>query len=131
MFPDAEALVIDWLLAETAVTALVGTRIYTSIPESSPYPLIRVTRVGGPPTSDDEDAPLVQVDAWADEAQQDEAADVSRQVVDAVPNLDGQRPSGSWVKGPHVVNGPYYAQDEGTHKPRYLVEIMFWTYPED
>ena len=130
-FPDAEQLVVYWLQHNTAVTGVVAGRVYTASPPNVTRPFVRVSRVGGSPTSKDEDAPRIQIDCWADEAGQATAMDVCRAVVSAVPAFVGkQASSGSWVIGPYVRNGPVWSQDQLTGEPRYWVEIGFNTYRE-
>jgi Protein of unknown function (DUF3168) len=131
-FPDAEALVVAYLLRNgSAVSTAVGGRVYTQIPETATLPLIRVTRVGGPPTSDEEDAPRIQIEAWADAGAQSAAMDVIRAVVAAVPAFAGKQPtSDSWVVAPYVTNGPVASEDVPTGQERYWTEIGFNTYVE-
>jgi hypothetical protein len=43
--PDADALTIDALKSEPAITSLVATRIYDRIPDSPTWPLLTVTTV--------------------------------------------------------------------------------------
>lgn len=130
-FPDAEQLVVYWLSHNPTVTGAVGTRVYTATPSNVTRPFVRVSRVGGPPTDDVEDGPMIQIDCWADQADQAKAMDVCRAVVGAVPSFAGKQPvSGAWVVGPHVVNGPIWSQDDMTDEPRYWVEIRFNTYVE-
>ena len=130
-FPDAEALVITWLRATGSdVDTAVAGRVYTKIPEQATLPLIRVTRVGGSPTSDEEDTPHVQIEAWAADGAQSTAMDVVRAVVAEVPGFSGVQPDTSWVVGPYVTNGPVASEDVPTGEERYWIEISFNTYPE-
>lgn len=132
-FPDAEALVVGYLLRTgSAVRTAVNGRVYTQIPEDAALPLIRITRVGGPPTSDEEDAPRIQIEAWADAGAQSTAMDVIRAVVAAVPAFAGKQSNAtsSWVVGPYVSNGPVASEDAPTGQERYWTEIAFNTYPE-
>lgn len=66
VLPDIEKLVIDWALATTEVASLVDDRIYGAVPANPTFPLIRVIRVGGAPTSRLLwlDRALLQVDVW-------------------------------------------------------------------
>lgn len=65
VLPDIEALVIQWALATPEVNTVNG-RIYSAVPATPTFPLIRLTRVGGEPTSRLLwlDQALVQVDVW-------------------------------------------------------------------
>jgi hypothetical protein len=69
--PDAERLVSTFWRAQSEVVALVADRVYTTLPASKTWPLVRLQRVGGgsTPTPGDEDAllwdaPLLQVEAY-------------------------------------------------------------------
>lgn len=128
-FPDAEALVVTWLTGTSAVNTLIGGRVYTKIPPNATLPLIRVARTGGPPTSDEEDAPHIQIESWAADGAQSTAMDITRAVVAAVPRFCG-KVNGSWVVGPYVINGPVQSEDQPTGEERYWTEIAFNTYPE-
>lgn len=128
-FPDAEALVITWLKT-TAVNTSVSGRIYTKIPPDATLPLVRVTRTGGPPTSDMEDAPHIQIESWATDGAQSTAMDITRAVVAAVPHFAGRWSNADWVVGPYVINGPVQSEDQPTGEERYWTEIAFNTYPE-
>lgn len=46
---DVEALVSQYLRSQSEVTAYVAQRVYTALPESKTFPLVRLTRVGGVP----------------------------------------------------------------------------------
>lgn len=70
LMPDAEELLSGFLRSQAEVTALVADRIYTSLPKEKVWPLVRLTRIGGSPTTapaDDallSDAPVLQVEVW-------------------------------------------------------------------
>lgn len=51
VLPDVEQMAVAWALATEPVASLVDDRIYTAIPKDATFPLVRVTRVGGSPTS--------------------------------------------------------------------------------
>ena len=65
---DAERLVSTFLRAQSEVSDLVGTRVYTSLPEDKTYPLVRLQRIGGAPELTDDgllwDRADLQVDVW-------------------------------------------------------------------
>jgi hypothetical protein len=129
VFPDAEALIVDWLRRDALISTRVAGRVYTSIPDTPTHPLIRVARVGGAPTGPQEDQPVIQVDCWADKGEQDQANDVAAAVVAAIAGFDGQQPTGEWVRAPHVLSGPFWSQDQTTAQARYVVQVGCWTYP--
>jgi hypothetical protein len=66
--PDAERLVSTFLRDQAEVTALVGSRVYTSLPQDKTYPLVRLQRIGGAPELTDDgllwDRADLQVDVW-------------------------------------------------------------------
>lgn len=70
VLPDVERLVIDWALSDAALTTaldpLVDGRIYGVVPAAPVFPLVRVMRVGGSPSSRLLwlDEALLQVDVW-------------------------------------------------------------------
>lgn len=68
LLPDVEALVSAYLRSRAEVTALVSTRVYTTIPGTDPqWPLVRVTRIGGAPVISRPlrlDAATIQVDCF-------------------------------------------------------------------
>lgn len=64
---DVEALVSQYLRSQSEVTAYVGQRVYTALPETKTFPLVRLTRVGGvPPMSRPlhMDAARIQIDVF-------------------------------------------------------------------
>lgn len=71
MTANVETAVIDYLLAASAITAIVGTRVHpVSRPQGSALPCVVVTRISGAPLyADDGEVGLqdarVQVDSWA------------------------------------------------------------------
>lgn len=68
-WPDPEGLVQTALKADTAVTALVGNRVFFGIPKRNvegTFPLIVVGRVGGGQDASEAplDVPMLQIDCW-------------------------------------------------------------------
>jgi hypothetical protein len=66
---DAERLLVDWLRDIEAVAEIFDDRIYTEVPRDpalQEFPLARVQRIGGAPTSRLArlDNPLMQIDVW-------------------------------------------------------------------
>jgi len=68
--PDAEALVIGALLSQEPITDAFGDRLYSMIPKTRTFPLVRVMRYGGDPLYASSpywlDGPAMQIDVWAD-----------------------------------------------------------------
>ncbi len=68
LLPDIERLVTDFLRAQAEITTIVGNRVYTEIPDTPTFPLVRVRRLGGFPVLNRPlyvDAPLVQIEGYA------------------------------------------------------------------
>lgn len=67
VLPDVPKLTRDWLLTQSALTSLVGTRISTRSPSTVVYPYVTLQRIGGvPPIRQRLDSARIQVDCWAD-----------------------------------------------------------------
>ena len=66
--PDVELVVVDYLRRSgSRVADLVGTRVYTTVPRSAEFPLLRVVRAGGGPVHDRPyhlEAATLQLDAY-------------------------------------------------------------------
>ena len=65
--PDAERILVGYLLDVAELVPLVDGRIYTAVPANPTFPLLRVHRWGGvPPYSQtlEWDVASVQVDVW-------------------------------------------------------------------
>jgi hypothetical protein len=97
VMPDAERLVIDALIADADVAALVAGRVYGVIPNVKVLPLVRVVRIGGQMLDDGNpywaDAPALQIDCWADrKAEAVELGEVVRAV--CATRLAGAYPTG-------------------------------------
>lgn len=71
LLPNTAALISRFLRDQDEVDDLVGQRVYTVLPKTKTFPLVRVSRVGGSnptPTVHWLDAPLFQVGVWAETA---------------------------------------------------------------
>lgn len=123
ILPDAEVLLVAFLAEHPALAALHGGRVGTQLDRGRPA--LRVTRVGGTPPAWWEDAPELQVEAWA--ATQDEASVLIRTVIEALEEVDGQHPEGA-VRGHEVHFGPLWSPDPDTEEARYLISLGLLTY---
>lgn len=52
LLPDVEQLLSAFLRDQDEITAIVGQRVYTELPATKVYPLVRLTRFGGSPVFD-------------------------------------------------------------------------------
>lgn len=132
LMPDVERLVIDALIADADVAALVTGRIYGAVPNVKTFPLVRVVRIGGQLADEGDpfwaDAPALQVDGWAD--RKAEAVELGR-VLQAVcaTRLTGAHPLGvvagvdvgAWVYDPDTSFNPA--------KPRVRLSLDLLTRP--
>lgn len=67
MFPDWLACLSEWIRSRPAVTALVSDRVYTELPASKTWPLVRITQLTDPltvPNVHHAVDGLFQVDVW-------------------------------------------------------------------
>lgn len=130
--PDAERLVIDALIADPDLTALVAGRVYGVIPNAKVFPLIRVVRWGGQMLDDGDpywsDAPALQIDTWAErKAEAVSVAEVVRAV--CAQRLPGRHPTGV-VAGVGVGTSVYDPDPEfSPAKPRVRLALDLVTRP--
>lgn len=124
LLPDAEVLLVAFLASHPLLVPLHGGRVGTQLDRGRPA--LRVTRVGRGPADWWEDAPELQVDAWA--ATQDEASVLIRSVIAALEDVEGVHAEGA-VRGHEVVRGPIWAPDPDTTEARYLLDVVLLTYP--
>ena len=122
--PDAEVLLVTFLADHPALSPLHGGRVGTGLDRARPA--LRITRVGRSPRDWWEDAPELQVDAWA--ATQDQASVLIRTVIAALEDVDGLHPEGA-VRGHEVTLGPIWSPDPDTGQARYLIDVALLTYP--
>jgi hypothetical protein len=130
VLPDIERLVIDWALATDALTDLVDDRIYSTVPNSPVFPLIRVMRWGGVPPQQLHwlDQASMQIDVWG--GRKAEASEVARTVAAYIAHeLPGAHALG--VVTATQVGGPRWEPDASytPAKPRYVVEASVWFHP--
>ena len=130
---DVEALVSQYLRSQSEVTAYVGQRVYTALPETKAYPLVRLTRIGGvPPMSRPlhMDAARLQIDVFGgSKATAFDTVDAIRQELAKLVDEDPVQPLGV-VCG--VRFGPLaYLPDESyvPAKPRYAQDVTVTVRP--
>jgi len=130
--PDVERLVIDALIADPDITALVAGRVYGAVPNQKVFPLVRVVRWGGQMLDDGDpfwaDAPALQIDTWADrKAEAVGVAEVVRAV--CAQRLKGAHPLGV-VAGVGIGTSVYDPDTSFTPaKPRVRLAVDLVTRP--
>lgn len=130
---DAEALVSQYLRAQSEVTAIVAQRVYTALPEDKTFPLVRLHRIGGTPKLSRPlhlDTARLQVDVWGgSKATALDAMDAVRTELSKLVDEDPVQPLGV-VCG--VKFGPLaYLPDESftPAKPRYTQDLTITVRP--
>lgn len=65
VLPDIPKLTREWLLTQTELTSLVGTRVSTRSPSNVVYPYVTLQRIGGIPAERHRlDSARLQIDCW-------------------------------------------------------------------
>ena len=127
--PDVLELLRLYLLAQPAVTAIVGDRIALSL--SGTYPAIRYALIGGPRGEAWEYLPTLQVECWGDVDGDEQALRLALVVRDALEDLRGWLPDGpasrGYVAGAEVTGEPFASADPKTGRARYLVQVQLHT----
>lgn len=123
-WPDVEGGVRDYLRADSAVSALVGTRVFFGVPKQAKFPLITVRRIGGPqdPSEAPLDLPLVQIDVWGEgnnKAQAHAVCAAVRDALDAIRSATSLN-AGVVAYGANVENVTWFP-DPADDRPRYVL----------
>jgi hypothetical protein len=124
LLPSAEVVFVAWAKAHTALLALHSGRVGTQL--NATRPCLRVQRLGRPQIDRWEDAPELQVEAWA--TSETSADQLIRTVVAALPDIRGTR-TGARISGYEITLGPLYQPDEGTQLHRYLLDLVLYLTP--
>lgn len=131
VLPDAEALVVNYLLAVPEVVAVVDDRIGTELPDAEVYPALVVTRVPSlQAVRRHLDAAEIQVDAWADT--RTEASDLARTAHAALLVMVGEFDDGlggGVVTGVDETNGLGWLPDQATDRPRFFFQMTVYVHP--
>lgn len=132
---DAEQLLIDHLLADADVAALVDTNVSAELPEDfGPQARIQLFRIGGIPNPGDVpghlDQPSLQLNIFG--ATKAEAFDVAAQAIRATLAAPAATHAGAVVTGARRVLGPTWSPDPGTNPPvaRYIVGVVLSVHPD-
>lgn len=124
LLPSAEVVFVTWAKAHTALNALHGGRVGTQL--NPVRPCLRVQRLGNPQINPWEDAPELQVEAWA--TSETAADQLIRTLVAALPDIFGTR-TGAVISGYEITLGPMYQPDEDPKLHRYIVDIVLYLTP--
>jgi hypothetical protein len=127
LLPDAELLVVNRLRAAADITAIVGTRVYTEIPATPTFPLLRINRVGGiPEIRQHLDVARIQIDAWATSKFQARRLAATAQA--ALHSLVGAHAEGV-VTAVEDDLGLTWSPDDATGTARYVFGCALWLHP--
>ena len=137
MLPDVEQIVSLYLRSVTEVTDLVGQRVYTQLPNSPTFPLVKLTRFGGAPVFNRPlhlDRALLQFDAYGgNKRESQQLAEMVRAAL-ADPDFVGLRELDGDPIG--VVTGVDFGDlrwlPDSSYtpaKPRYVFDIAVFTHP--
>lgn len=124
---DAELLAVNYLRATAEVAAIAGSRIYTEIPPTPTYPLVRVTRIGGVPTIRQHlDVARLQIDVWGQTKFQ--ARTLAATVQAAMWAAVGSHAEGV-VANVEDDLGLSWSPDPDTDQPRYVFGVAVTIHP--
>lgn len=125
---DVELLAVNYLRAHPDIAAVVGARVYTALPPTPGWPLIRLERIGGTVNYVGWlDTARLQVEGWA-ETDKAAALDVTSRALAALLELTGVRPEGV-VAGVRQDGPLVWLPDPDTTRPRYLFGCAVYTHP--
>lgn len=133
VLPDAELAIIQFLRAQTAVTALVpASRITTTLPPKAVYPAITVKRTGGLPIHFARvDEAAIQVDCWDDYGKRYECQQVARTVRAAILAIYGDQVDEANLVSASEEVGPQWLPDTVTTPPlsRFVARFQVRLHP--
>lgn len=124
LLPSAEVVFVAWAKAHPSLEPLHGGRVGTRL--NATRPCLRVQRLGHPQVDAWEDAPELQVEAWA--TSETSADQLIRTLIAALPDIFGER-TGALITGYEITVGPWYAPDEDTALHRYIATIILFLTP--
>lgn len=137
--PDVEGALVAFLKANTAVAALVATRVFYGIPKATPvWPLVTVARIGG--GDDASDAPVdegvLQVDCWgtistSGYGQKLPCTQLKNAVRSALRSFTGGVLATGVYAGGITVQSDIWLPDPADDRPRYslIVELAALSIP--
>jgi len=121
-----EEALIAYLLQDTALAALVGSRVHpVSIPQGSLFPAIAVTRIDGAPLYADEGEvgladPRVHIDVWG--ATYKDVKLIARKVVTRVNGLRSHFINGVQFRSA-ILDAERDFREEGTNAAEYRYRV--------
>lgn len=120
--PDAEKLVVDYLLDVDGVTDLVGANIGPALPKEPTWPWLTLSRVGGVASLPGYlDNPRIEFLAWG--ATKGSARAVAGAVAAAMVAVIGTHDLGVVTAAFDAGDGLKWDPDEVTNQPRYRFEV--------
>lgn len=118
----------DFLAAQAAVTAVVGTRIGTSL-STAAGAAIRVARVGGTQAHSWEDNPELQIECWSADLDRASANDLASIVVSVIPDIRGTHPTPGGYVSSYDIGPVLPLPDLDTNRARVVVSVTLATHP--
>lgn len=116
IFPDVEALLVDYLTAEFAGRG-VDASAHTQIPADRPARFVTIPRVGGPARNRVVDMATISVDSWGDRPK--DAHDLAQLVRMLFHRLPGMVLDGYPVYRVTEFTGPGNLPDNQSRQSRY------------
>lgn len=116
-FPDAVAVVVDYLTTELAARGDDAT-VTSKVPDPRPDRLVRVSRTGGPRTSLVSDGAQISVECW--DLLEEDAQDLAQTCRALLLVMRGTVQSGVAVYRVSELGGPALLPDPLSNAPRYV-----------
>lgn len=123
--PDAELIAVTYLRQHAPITSLVGSRVYTELPAGPTWPLVKITRTGGPPEARGTlDTAFLQAEAYG--TSKAEARRVAATVQAAFADADGFIHAGAYISATEPLAGLQWLPDPDNQQPRYLFDTAVY-----
>jgi len=133
ILPDAERILSSYLRSRSEITALVDQRVYTELPKKKTdrvFPLVRVSRIGGGPTTSPNflDRALVSFDAFGGTKYQ--ARELAATISFVLDEIAGYTIHDGYSTGSSPGSYRYLPDDSfEPAKPRYLLDAVVFLRP--
>lgn len=131
VFPDATLVTRAWLLTQSDLAALVGTRIWTKSPKTPVFPYLTLQRIGGvPPVPARIDGVHLQVAAWGAESEDEAASLVARTARAALHRMRNYRHATAVVTGVADTLGLSWQPDtvRTPPTPRFIFGVVVYAH---